>query len=241
MECFQELYPDFPLGEYEPGESPDFILTTADKKTIGIELVSVLTDQEFQRHLSLQNKLADKVVEHLDKILPFKFALTLKIYPNNLLSTEIKRLSEVIALNYFQEFLGLASNRSATLRNLGASFTNYPIEVQEKIHAKGYHDLPKQIKSIELRRTAKMDYSFNTQATGLTMPDLQNEHLADIIESKNEKIKQYKNTDYKWLIICEGEGPASYFDEIKITTPIISGFDNVYLLRMMKREILVLK
>jgi hypothetical protein len=66
IDQFRKDYPDFPKGKLMPSESPDFILRTGPKRTIGIELVSVIFSDESV--LSFSQELDHTILQKEEKL-----------------------------------------------------------------------------------------------------------------------------------------------------------------------------
>ena len=60
LDQFRKHYPDFPKGKIIPSESPDFILKTSPKRSIGIELSSLPSlSYHIQNKADLQRLIQD--------------------------------------------------------------------------------------------------------------------------------------------------------------------------------------
>jgi hypothetical protein len=60
LDHFRKHYPDFPKGKVIPSESPDFIIKTSPRKSIGIEFSSLPTlSHTIKNKTDLKNLLSD--------------------------------------------------------------------------------------------------------------------------------------------------------------------------------------
>jgi len=109
IDLFRKYYPDFPKGKLYKSESPDFILKTSPKRSVGLELTKCIIDP-----------LSDTIeyVGHLEKIIEKKEAkiplyqkkklneLWLIITTDSMEKDEFNQLKDKVSMHEFRSGFG---------------------------------------------------------------------------------------------------------------------------------------
>lgn len=222
LKAFKETYKYFPKGNiihYYNKQSPDFIIENKGYKT-GIEVTEVFQDLDGEKTYrkgsklktkeSVHKKIGDAVVQEIQREFNFYFQL-------HLLFNDSEKLDKETIV---KQCVSSARPRMRKLRD------------KEKIIINDYFSLPKQIQRMSILRIDKMQTSIYCPCEGGTMASLEAKHLQRIIEEKDDNLLRYSsNCNEEWLLIREGNFYAGSFSEIKLSSPITSKFDKVFLLR----------
>lgn len=238
---FKELYPNFPTSDFVYQDSPDVILNTENSKKIGLEITEAIYDQEFMKKSEFQIKFNEKVLEKIEKIIPFKFSLSIRLYETKLISSSDydRTINEVVDVCY-EEFLDLDNLQRKEVNNLGST-QEFPEHVKEILYYQDYRNLPLGVKSIRFGRNDTLAKSFHGKHKTGWVPNFQIEILDAILKKKHKALEKYDSCDEQWLVIGEAFDFVSYFDNIYINVPVVSLFDKVFLVRNWERIVLTLK
>lgn len=238
---FKELYPNFPPSDFVYQDSPDVILNTDNSKKIGVEITEAIYDQEFMKKSEFQIKFNENVLEKVEKNIPFKFSLSIRLHETKLISSSNydRIINEVVDVCY-EEFLDLDNLQRKEVSNLGST-QEFPEHVKEILYNQGYRSLPLGVKSIRLGRNDTINKSYHPKHKTGWVPNFQPEFLDTILLKKHKALEKYQPCDQQWLVIGEAFDFVSYFDNINIPTPVISKFDKIFLVRNWENVVLALK
>lgn len=226
FEEFRTLHAEFPNGDYQQTDRPDFIIKSESNK-IGVEITEVFQDShlghsKYQQRSSVRHLITKKLIEKLQEIVPFTFHVSIHF------SDHIP-----IRKNKEQELIdNLFNCCSKPLREL----KNYQSMVIED-----YFILPDTVDFIRINRYDGLDESFDEKPDGGVVSNLEYKHLKPILQKKDSKLDDYQKCDEYWLLIREGNYYAGTFKELNLELPVQSKFDKVYLFRTNENSIIELK
>jgi hypothetical protein len=230
LEHFLQLYEKLSAGEVVKGESPDFVIKIDGKQT-GVEISKVLNRKAIgeaytpaQKH-ALETKIVDNA---RDKFLS-RNNIPLHVYfhfEENLaiLSNQVENLAENICCVVENE----VRNQDFT------SYFTFAIE----------YPTSNELRSISGLFSPKVSASVWYPAKAMAIPNLTSKQLKETILKKEIKVKQYrKKADTLILVLAEGMLPESWFDSIEYQDAkgLSSGFDKIFLVRMLANELIELK
>lgn len=222
---FRELYKILPEGS--ESESPDFIVV-ADTKRIGIELIELINEGNDKFSPAQRYSLEDRIVS--------KARMEFQKYSN-------KRVWAVIE---FEINLSLSKLRSQKLaceiaESVYKNTRNLP---DDRILYNGeiYEGLPPEIRFISFDIIPEMEgIEWMPMRSKLAEP-LESYHLNRAVTKKEKRIPEYKKkVDEIYLLIMEGFLPKSWYWDHKDLSIDSTEFDKVFLLRLMRNELIVLK
>ncbi len=231
LDRFIELSHDFPLGEIKESdkERPDFIYQS-EGRTIGIELTRIYIDDvgngsKLKQQEIDRKKIGECIVEEVKRYYSVPFVLHIHYSYHH----ELERLRKPEII------------RQCTISCLDVLLNEDDGYFKIENHPMSRFELPQEIESIVLHIQKKLGDSYYSEGAAAAIPNLQDKHLLHRLEEKNRKKKGYKTCDEYWLIIEEGTFAADTFGDIEVTMPIQSDFDQVFLYRRGKAEIIILK
>jgi len=163
--------------------------------------------------------LGDKLCEHLEKILPFNFILSIQFGSKDFSKNEVDKIV-LDCSNYLRTVQFPKDFTSLDIDNLG--------------------QLPDEIETINFFHYPFAKKPFFSESAGGVLPDLTIQHLQIILDKKHKALKQYKRCDEHWLLIEEGTFLADSFGDISIEE-FETEFHKVFLYRHAKGELLQLK
>jgi hypothetical protein len=244
IEQFRKAYPSFPVGILTVPDPPypDFVLTTADHRRIGIEVTEVFHSEEKKQYSSLKDQVTDKLIEELKKRLPYKF--TMNVFPDRNRAVRKARINELIA-----ELADLCVAEFGTLPNNDwgeVEHIEYDLNTMEpgplrRVLDQGYRNLPSGIGCIRIHRYDGLNESRNSHSEGGIVPSLTLEHVVPILLKKEKRLASQPVLDENWLLIREGNFYTGTFDEVRLPLPISSTFSKVFLFRTSADEVIELK
>jgi hypothetical protein len=220
-------------------ESPDFILHR-DSGDIGVEIVELL-DPDKKVLSSVKSILTNKVIEKLKTRLPYPFVVNIDFEPSDTAKpNNSKRVNELVKL-----FVNLGKD----LQDLGqiqfnkfdGDFDEFPVDIQQMILGQGFIPLPDGVLRINISRFDYLEESFNSQRESGLVPALTFEKIQKEIDKKNEKLPCYQKFAEHWLVLEEGNGMSGYYSQIPKQEIFESDFDHIFIVRMIKDEIVELK
>jgi hypothetical protein len=248
LEQVKEIFPGFPPGQFVKTEAPDFVLTSSDDLTIGIEITKIFKDlesgqSELKKKASFKNLINEGVLAIIKKNHEKGIAFDIDLkdefaFRSNQRDQLIRELADIV----LEEFTALKKNYdhlSLEHIDLDLSSPEYAA-VKSIILARGYRNFPPGVKDMSLSRFDGIT-TFYMESGGGVVPDLTMESLTLALEPKEKKLPTYKTCDLQWLIIVEGHDFTGYFSDINIPIPIASAFDRVILYRQFKQECIQLK
>lgn len=244
MKRFQEMCKGFPEGNLEHASPPwpDFVLSIATGKKIGIELTQAVHSDEDKRISATKNTFTDLVLTKLMPLLPFHFSISVKPFPNvGVNKAEKNKIAMEVAMFCVKEFSSLQNQEYARVEHVELDLSTAESTIRNHLYNMGLRNLPKGIQSISITRYDEHGESFNSQSEASTIPFFTKEKLLERLEDKESKLKYYNPCDEYWLIIWQGGGITGYFKEIKFETPLQSNFDKVFILRSIQNDLLILK
>jgi len=244
MERFSVLYSKMPTGIVEAKKPPfpDYLFSTDSKELIGIELTEIIHSEIDKEFNSSNIEITNRVLEQLRNRLHFNFNINItQNRTNGVKKSHRERIIKELTDICIGEFYYLENLEVGKLVDFGGKLQTFPIEVQSQILVKGYRNLPEGINSIRIGRYDIAGESWNSQLQGGSIPDITQTHISKILETKNTKIDKYSFCNQYWLVIWEGNNFTGFFGDTDIKFEIKSRFDNVFLIRTAKNEIIVLK
>jgi len=227
LDRFKALYRNFPTGKISKAEQPDFIVYSKQGK-IGIELTELFQDShlkgysEYQQKSSARHIFTNELIGILQKYVSFTFHIG-------------------IGFNAFKSVNKLNKDRvikkafRATINNI------LNLDNKQSIVVDDFRILPEEINSIHVGRFDGLEESYDEMPEGGPVSDLENIHIEEVLEKKHRKLKKYKECSEQWLLIREGNYYAGSFAEFKVTKPITTSFDKVFILRSNYNKIIELK
>ncbi len=227
LERFKNSIDDFPEGEIEPGEGPDFIVRGTDR-TIGIELTDLYRK-------SSAGRTSEQAIESMRKLL---VSCAQKIY-------EAKNLPPVIASFYLHNEIQIKkseiNNFSRELAHLVAE--NCPDPNSRCEIPDGWDDMRKLPNGLTLVSINRLDVLTKSQfraPSATWVATLEQRDIEAAIVSKDLKYKSYKTKcDEVWLIIsADTESMATWFElDVKILNKTYSSeFDRVFLVQQFRKK-----
>lgn len=221
LEQFKQLYKEFPMGDIEESESPDFLIHT-NGEIVGIEIAEIFQDS----HLSKSSKLKQR------EIIQGGFGNTLL----ELLKSKLKRKTSFmldIEFSIHHLFTKAQVNDLINQCWIPCMEVLWNNEVGFTRIENDGENLPKEINSIFIRLSKNGYEPFYCNNQGGGVDNLRFGHLERTLKKHEEALIKYKNCDEYWLIIREGNYYAGSFGEIdmNITIPINSCFDKVFIFR----------
>jgi len=226
LDRFKTCYQLFPKGEIHKSEQPDYIIKST-KKIIGIEITEVFQDShqgysKYQQRSSDRHDFSQKLILELQKVVNFTFLISI-------------HFSDFYHLRKSKEKEKLEATFKATINHL------MHLDNKQSILIEDFRRLPQEIDSVRIVRYDGLDESYDEKPDGGVVSDMTDIHINSVISKKEEKLIHYQDCNEHWLLIKEGNYYAGTFSDIKINSPIISNFDKIFLFRINKSEIIVLK
>jgi|25_taG_2_1085351.scaffolds.fasta_scaffold05748_3 hypothetical protein len=224
---FKSLYENFPSGEILESEQPDFIVESKRGK-IGIELTELFQDShlrgysKFQQESSSRHLFTNELIAILQNYVSFTFHIGIEF-------NEFKPVNKLNKTLILKKAFRATINRISNLEN------------KQMIEISDFKILPEQINSIHIGRFDGLKESYDEMPEGGTVSDIENIHIESILEKKHKKLKKYQNCSEQWLLIREGNYYAGSFADFKITKPIDTLFDKIFILRSNYNKIIELK
>lgn len=218
---FKNCFDDFPEGKIIDTESPDFIIKTAKKEEIGIELTRLfLTDDG---NLATDNYSETFKHELVEMTKEYYFQM------NN------KKISVLIELNKKKKLTKENINKLAN--EIAQIINKRTLNFQKVRHFRAVikeKDLPKWIKKITIVYNENDKIPKWRNCYKKAMQDRVVENIQSIIDKKQEKLKLYHNfnTKSQWLVITSNSLFCSIGFNIKnlmMKTAFESNFDKIIL------------
>jgi hypothetical protein len=241
---FQEMYDGFPQGnlEHKPPQWPDFVLSIATGKKIGIELTQAVHSDEEKRISATKNTFTDLVLTKLIPLLPFHFSISVKPFPNvGVNKAKKNKIATEVAMFCVKEFSSLQNQEYARVEHVELDLSAAESTIRNHLYNMGLRNLPKGIQSISILRFDEHGESFNSGSEAATIPFFTEEKLLERLEDKESKLQGYNSCDEYWLVIWQGGGITGYFKDPQFEIPIQSRFDKVFILRSTQNDLLILK
>lgn len=219
---FKEIYKDFPCGDISHLESPDFLINTGDEK-IGVEITRLFPDKspgeggsKGMKEEKYRENFGKELLEKIEPLFEDKISLYISYYSKIPLNDSI--LSSCV----------YEIEKHKQGNNLPISF---------------YHpDYYSGIISINIEKSCS-DTSSIRYTSSYVPSDIEKELILQIVNSKEAKLEdQYRDKKYNqyWLLIAEGKGISDSANVINVEK-IDSKFDKVFVYRIWKKELLILK
>lgn len=241
INTFREMYKNFPIGNLEHPDKPDFIVIDGSKR-IGIETTQVVHSKKAKQISSEQVNFTDLVISKLIHLLPFHFSLSIDLLTDIGVSKSKKEQIATDVANFcVGEFSTLEDTKHADAEHVDFDFATGDLWIRNHLFEMGFRNLPKGVKSISIFRCDAHGSSFNSKSEASFIPRFSKEKLAEVLKEKEIKLQSYKPCDECWLIIWQGWGITGYFKDIQFETPISSTFDKVFILRNAQNDIIPLK
>ncbi|UJH90285.1 hypothetical protein LZ575_15665 [Antarcticibacterium sp. 1MA-6-2] len=224
---FKELYENFPPGEIIKSEQPDFIVQSNDSK-IGIEITEIFQDthlegySKFQKLSSDRHFFTNELISQIQNFVSFPFHMGIGFNDFKL----IKRQKKDLILN--KAFC-------ATIKHI------LILENKQSVIIEDFDMLPEEINSIQIGRFDGLKESYDVMPEGGAVSIIENIHINNILNKKHRKLGKYQICSEQWLLIREGNYYAGSFAEIKVSEPITTLFDKLFILRSNYNKIIELK
>ncbi len=223
---FKELYLNFPLGEIDDDETPDFIVNVRTGKKIGIEIVELFAKANSIDNLkstALQSELTTLSKIFFEKTYGLQLDVIL-IFQSNMRCSKSNKLrySEKIANDIYNCFhkinYKILEPQSFLKNNLSSSFLEEIMIYPRKLN-KGVWD----------------------SGRAALLRDLKPEEIKSVISLKEEKLNTInKKCHETWLLIIEPFDKL-HFDSIPVVSDVNSGFEKIFFLRTLFDEIRQIK
>ncbi|WP_441004125.1 hypothetical protein [Pseudocolwellia agarivorans] len=222
------------------GEQPDFLAKRNDK-LIGIELTTAYHPKTTKYQTLEMEGARAKYLSELKNILPIEARVIINVCFNE--GVEVTKNDR----KKIKTFSNLIVENSLKLNPVGTA-TYWNKHNQDHPNPKLSFEMPKFISNICLYKDGKHQNKV-TGSSGGFLPDFNDLVLTTILESKNEKLKKYRECDEYWLVIVSNlmmieahnqedafadfgvTSFATSFGDINITKPINSNFDKTFLFK----------
>jgi hypothetical protein len=243
MEGFRKSYSNFPDGQVtpEPPPLPDFVLTTAHGKRIGIELTEAFHRHEAKRRSAVKDQITDQLVESLRERLTFNFTFNIFLDERPLKKATMKKLILQLTDICVREFGTLANDNWGEVEHIDFDLSSLDAIQADRILQQGYRNLPPGIGRMRIHRYDRLPYSYNSKSEGGLVPNLTLEIIQPLLTKKEGLLSQQPPLDENWLLIREGNYFTGTFDRVHIQGPISSSFRKVFLFRTTTQEVIELK
>ena len=199
---FKKLFHSFPDGEIIPGESPDFVIDSSDKK-YGIELSRVFQNAKM---FGIKTQALDSICESITNLIMKKLSETDVPHIDvfiifSLHKTLIKKQREVLSQKITELILGNIPKTNSWI-SLKNDFENKKL-------------FPWEVTSIQILNFPKLQRHFvNFPRTGWVQKDMISD-LQNAIDKKNDKLKTtFRSYDENWLLIH-----SVYFSSVSFYEP----------------------
>ncbi|MFH4967466.1 hypothetical protein V8G61_04600 [Gaetbulibacter sp. M240] len=228
FEKFKKSYVNFPSGEIEHIDKPDFIIHSKEK--IGIEITQIFKD-DFKSEKGSVLKSFEETTKRvsrellnllIEKQIPkccINIHLNVKEFP-------IKKSPKEIAKIFLTDIL----------KNIILDNKNYILEITNNGH------LPNVIDSYDIIFNEKIkshEYIESYSAIGGIIDNLK---IQNILDKKEDSKKSFSKCDKFWLVIKSGELSSDYFPTIQIDKEKLNTtFDKIFILKFLENEIIEIK
>ncbi len=205
MNLFMEHYNQFPIGDVEKSERPDFIVQTLKGKRIGIEL----TELKYERNDTEFNMRAhEDFLSHIMHIAEEKYTQN-----NNLTLVVDVHFADTIAPDIIQQ----PTEENAQLISNGLAESIARIVSDNLPEATGKHyivdrnskygdmNLPSMLEAIHITNvTGRMDEALWYASISTRVKPITVDSIAQRIADKDHKLQGYDNTcQQQWLVIIQ--------------------------------------
>lgn len=210
IENLKSIYPEFPQGEIEETEAPDFIIHSSKMK-IGVELVNYIRGQNKTGSPLREN---EKIIISLTELAKEGFE-------------KLSKANLVVSLHWKNDFPITRKLKTQIINKLSKLIYDYCPEKNGELREISWkillnYNLDNYLNFILISRFDELteNYWYSPKA-GFIGPD--EFELQSLISLKNNKVKEYKNKcDTVWLIIfAEGLDISS-----TVTHKNLSKFEN---------------
>lgn len=187
LDLFKKIYSDFPQGEIEPCERPDFIINNQDK-TIGIELTIIYQDNHSSITFPTQDSIANDIIERIKYLLK----------RNNYNNYEI-HLILTIDRNLTKKERDTIANKVYRLIEAKIIASNVPTEI-----VNDFEDLeifPEEVSRISVYKLPNLQSPSVLDAKVGWMQYNMIDLLQETINRKSNKVNHYLNCNQLWLLI----------------------------------------
>jgi hypothetical protein len=215
------LWPDFPAGEIQDGESPDFTVETSDGARIGIEVTAYHRPRQGDRALlveqeSLRWRVAERVAAGLNEAkVP---AIRVSLFFNDIYPLNKGAVSPVA-----HSVLGLSLSRAAALR----------VDEGDKIDFRP-RELPREVSRLHVSRLSGLTESSCVPAGATSVPTLGIAEVQNLVNKKAAKVGAYKIRCTSVILIIEIHGfrltSIANLAESVLSYRFVSPFANTFVL-----------
>jgi hypothetical protein len=242
FEKFQQEYNDMPTGEVIFSDRPDVIIKTSTKDTIGIEITECIYDEKLMSESEYQIRFNKLVMAELEKILPYKFILSIELDSRiPLKQSQVESVIHGLTVLCSTEFANLEPNESRSIEQLDVDWGEGTFEIQQLFYNKGYRKMPKGISRIRICTYENLANSYHPESKGGAVPNFTSKQLGRILEKKEKSLKSYQTCTSHWLLIVEGRDFYSYMDQIEVEAEFSTNFDKVFIYRLWNSEVVIIK
>ena len=227
LTCFKELIDDFPVGQVEPSEKPDFIVRAADRM-VGFELTD-LYRESFPDQMPQQasEAMRHKVVERAKNIF------------------DSRGLPPVKASFHFNDRIHIKKSEvepfALELANLVSD--NLPASESGLMIPDGWQDtrlLPNILHKLTVHRLEIFTKTFFSSPSATWVSNIRRLDIERILADKEPKLKSYRTRcDEAWLVInADIESMATWFefDSGVLQEAFQTKFDRVYLVEHFRKR-----
>ena len=233
VDYFRQEYPEFPAGKLRESESPDFILETNSKYSVGIELTRLYPESRLQQTQEDKTKLEaqDKLVRNTQELFEeksarkcfckFLFEEGSILKPERMLSLSVCLMRLIV--ESVEQFKPGSTGRILIEKNL-----------------------PEGIKAVLVLTHPGLTYSVWEQANNLGIPGNLLDDIRFSIHKKDEKLSLYlkQNLNEYWLLIttdrlCQ-QKPVNVTNLLMNST-FNSDYNKVFILELFNRKVFLIK
>ncbi len=230
MNYFRAFYKDFPKGQLQPSESPDFIVKMKNRHELGIEItrlnpVNKSTPDDNQLvQISLREEIIEMSRDLFGQSSDFKLFVKFLFTDTKEVQKEKQLIFSVTVVDLIRK---IVKNRSRE------SF------FKEAVSGNG---LPEGLEEILVVNHPAMQFPVWERANNLGVSTDVAEDIRQSVHKKNEKLRLYKKQrlNYYWLLITTDRlrGLKNFNLPQKLMNyEFYSGFQKVFLFDLVKTEI----
>ncbi|SHJ91875.1 hypothetical protein SAMN04487911_1583 [Arenibacter nanhaiticus] len=228
FEKFKKAYVNFPSGQIEHIDKPDFIIHSKEK--IGIEITQIFKDDfksekgSILKSFEETTKRVSSELLHLliGKQIP-KCFINIHLNENEFpIKYSPKEIAKIILTDI--------------LKNILLDNKNYILEITN------YGHLPNVIDSYDIIFNEKIKNHEFIESYSAVGGIIDNLKIQNILDKKEESKKSFGKCDKFWLVIKSGELSSDYFPTIRIDKEKLNTtFDKVFILKYLESELIQIK
>jgi hypothetical protein len=219
LEKFKKGYAEFPEGEIEHIDKPDFIIYSNRK--IGVEVTQIYKQGLSKALEETTKKVLKEIINLLKKENAPKCYISIhlnkKFFPTKLSPKEIAEF----CINDIKNTINLKR----------------PI-----LEVSNYGQLPDIIEFYEVIYNDSIADFYYIESLGSVGGIIDNTRLQAILDKKENSKNDFIQCDEYWLVIKSGEYSADYFPSINISIEELkSSFDKIFILKYLENEVIEIK